>query len=49
VALVAILWTPDPWQLRLLLGGLIVLTELAWLGSIFLEPLRAPLLRSEAA
>jgi hypothetical protein len=38
VALVAILWTPDPWQFRLLLGGLIVLTELAWLGSIYLEP-----------
>jgi hypothetical protein len=49
VALVAILWTPDPWQLRLVLGGLIVLTELAWLGSIFLEPRRAPVLRSEAA
>lgn len=38
LALVCILWTPDPYQLRLILGGLIVLTELAWLGLLYLEP-----------
>jgi len=37
LALVGILWTPDPYQLRLILGGLIVLLELALLGLLYLE------------